>query len=91
MAGDTIIHVLLQYIKKYEEFLIFFVFCIPKRYNCIGYYAKKYRYLHNLIYLHCMTKNSASSRYRNRTEYFLSVAFAGIIFYEYKVDPYSQY
>ena len=64
-----------------EDYLITFFVLI---------YAKKYKKIRNRILFHFKNIKSASKGYKNNSEYFLSVIFAGIIFYDYHIDYYSQ-
>jgi len=60
-----------------EDFLITFFILI---------YAEKYGEISNRYYLFFNNSNSASNNHKNNSEYYLSVVFAGIIFYDYYID-----
>ena len=64
-----------------EDFLITFFILI---------YMQKYQKLKNIFYFHSINTKSASNDYKNNSEYYLSVVFAGIIFFDYYIDYYSQ-
>ena len=64
-----------------EDFLITFFILI---------YAQNYKKIQNMLYLYFNNEESASSGHKNNSEYYLSVIFAGIIFYDYYIDYYSQ-
>jgi len=64
-----------------EDFLITFFLLI---------YAKKYRKIKNIFYFYLLNKKGASNIATNNLEYYLSVIFAGIIYYDYYIDYYSQ-
>ena len=60
-----------------EDFLITFFILI---------YAEKYEEVKNIHYFFLNNTNSASNNHKNNSEYYLSVIFAGIIFYDYYID-----
>ena len=64
-----------------EDFLITFFMLI---------YAEKYERINNYFYFYFINKNQASISNKNNPEYYISVVFAGIIFYEYYFDYHSQ-
>ena len=64
-----------------EDFLITFFILI---------FAQKYKNIKDEIYFHLINKNSASNGHKNNSEYYLSVVFAGIIFYDYYIDYFPQ-
>ena len=64
-----------------EDFLITFFILI---------YTKKYEKIKNIFYYHFIHKKSASSGCFNNSEYYLSVIFSGIIFFDYYIDYYSE-
>ena len=64
-----------------EDFLITFFILI---------YARKYKMIYKRLYLYFKNKNQASNGHRNNLEYYLSVIFAGIIFYDFYIDLYSE-
>ena len=64
-----------------EDYLIIFFMLI-----C----AKKYKTISNIFYYKFKNKNQASHNHRINLDYYLSVIFVGIIFYDYYIDLYSQ-
>ena len=64
-----------------EDFIITFFILI---------YAQKYKSIGNIFYLYFNNIVSASRDYKNNSEYYLSVIFAGIIFYDYYIDSNPQ-
>ena len=64
-----------------EDFLVTFF---------IKIYAQKYQKIKNKFYFHLKNVQSASNDNKNNSEYYLSVVFAGIIFFDYYIDYYSQ-
>ena len=64
-----------------EDFLITFFMFI---------YAQKFLNIKYRLYFYHLHKASASYEFRSNPEYYLSVIFAGIIFYEYYIDFYFQ-
>ena len=60
-----------------EDFLITFFMLI---------YAQKFLNIKYRLYFYHLHKASASNEFRSNPEYYLSVIFAGIIFYEYYLD-----
>ena len=60
-----------------EDFLITFFALI---------YARKSKMIKDRILFHYKNLKSASKGYKNNSEYFLSVIFAGNIFYDYHID-----
>ena len=64
-----------------EDFLITFFMLI---------YAQKFLNIKNRLFFYRLHRNSASNEFRNNPEYYLSVIFAGIIFYEYYIDFYFE-
>ena len=65
-----------------EDFLITFFFFT---------YVRKYKSIKDLLYFHYLHEHSASYRYKNNSDFLLSVIFAGIILCNYYAEPYSQY
>jgi hypothetical protein len=60
-----------------EDYLIsFFIFI----------YAQKFKKINTIILFHFNNKESTSKDYENNPEYFLSLIFAGIIYFDYYVD-----
>ena len=60
-----------------EDYLIsFFIFI----------YAQKFKKINIIILFHFNNKESTSKDYENNPEYFLSLIFAGIIYFDYYVD-----
>ena len=53
-------------------------------------YAKKFKKIRNRILFHFKNIKSASKGYKNNSEYYLSIIFAGNIFYDYHIDYYPQ-
>ena len=64
-----------------EDFLIIFFLLI---------YAEKYKEIKNVLYFHFLNIKSISKNHKNNSEYYLSVIFAGIIFYDYYIDSYPR-
>ena len=64
-----------------EDFLITFFILI---------YAKKYKYIKNILLYHFVNKKSSSKGFLNNTEFYLSVLFVGNIYYDYYFDFNSQ-
>ena len=64
-----------------EDYLIIFFMLL---------YAKKYKIISNVFYYKFKNTNQASHNYRINLDYYLSVIFVGIIFYDYYIDLYSQ-
>ena len=64
-----------------EDFLITFFILI---------YTKKYETIKNKFYFHFVNIKSASNNYKDNSEYYLSVIFAGIIFFDYYIDYHPQ-
>ena len=46
--------------------------------------------INNILYFYLLHQKSASSGHKNNLEYYLSVIFAGIIFYDYYIDFHSE-
>ena len=65
-----------------EDFLITFFFLI---------YAERFEKIKHAFYYHFRNRNSASHGNKNNLEYYLSVIFIGIIYYDYYIDYYSTY
>ena len=65
-----------------EDFLITFFLLI---------YAKKFEKIKHVFYYHFINRNSASHDFKNNSEYYLSVIFIGIIYYDYYIDYNSIY
>ena len=53
-------------------------------------YATKCVFIHNVLMLYLLNSVSASKSYLSKKEYYLSVLFAGIIFYDYYFDYNSK-
>ena len=64
-----------------EDFLITFFMLI---------YTKKYEKIKNIFYFHFIHEKSASNGFFNNSEYYLSVIFTGIIFFDYYIDFYPN-
>jgi len=64
-----------------EDFLITFFILI---------YAQKFGKIKGNFLFHLINIKSASNDYRNNSEYYLSVIFVGIIFFDYYIDFFSQ-
>ena len=64
-----------------EDYLITFFILIN---------SQKHKKIKDILLFHFQNKKSASNGYKNNSEYFLSVIFAGIIFYDYHIDYYPQ-
>ena len=64
-----------------EDFLITFFILI---------FAQKSKNTENKFYLNLKNKNQISNRHLKNPEFYLSVIFAGIIFYEYYIKSYPQ-
>ena len=64
-----------------EDFLITFFILI---------YAQRYEKIKNILYFHFKNIKSASNDYKNNSEYYLSLIFAGIVFFDYYIDYYSK-
>ena len=64
-----------------EDFLITFFLLI---------YAQKYKKINDILYFYFLNQESASDGYKNNIEYYLSIIFAGIIFYDYYIDSHSK-
>ena len=64
-----------------EDYLITFFMLI---------YAQKFLNIQNKFYFYRQHKQSTSNGFNTNPQYYLSVIFAGIIFYEYYIDFYSQ-
>ena len=64
-----------------EDFLITFFILI---------YAQRYKNIKDILYLYYNNIESISNEHKNNSEYYLSVIFAGIIFFDYYIDYYSQ-
>ena len=64
-----------------EDFLITFFILI---------YSKKFEKISNKLYFYLVNIKSASNDHKNNSEYYLSVIFAGIIFFDYYIDFYPQ-
>ena len=64
-----------------EDFLITFFILI---------YAKRYEKIKNILYFHFKNIKSASNDYKKNSEYYLSLIFAGNVFFDYYIDYYSK-
>ena len=64
-----------------EDFLVTFFMLI---------YAKKFKRISNVFYYYFKNINQASIGHKNNLEYYLSVIFVGIIFYDYYIDMHSK-
>ena len=64
-----------------EDFLVTFFILI---------YAKKSKSSKNKFYYNFINKKQISNLHENNPEFFLSVIFAGIIFYDYYINSYPQ-
>lgn len=64
-----------------EDFLITFFMLI---------YARKFKRINDILYFHLIHKKQTSNNHKNNSEYYLSVIFAGIIFYDYYINLYSK-
>lgn len=65
-----------------EDYLVtFFILILAKKYETIG----------NTFYYYFISKKQVSNGFINNSEYYLSVIFAGIIFYDYFIDLYPNY
>ena len=53
-------------------------------------YTKKYEKIKNIFYFHFIHEKSASNGFFNNSEYYLSVIFTGIIFFDYYIDFYPN-
>ena len=53
-------------------------------------YAQKFLYINIKLYFNWINRQSASNEFIYNPDYYLSVIFAGIIFYDYYIDFYSQ-
>ena len=60
-----------------EDFLIVFFLLM---------YAEKYKEIKNVLYFYFLNIKSISNNNKNNSEYYLSVIFVGIIFYDYYID-----
>ena len=64
-----------------EDFIItFFIFT----------FAKKFKKINKNIFFHFNNKKSVSEDYENNSEYYLSIIFAGNIFYDFYFDSYPK-
>ena len=64
-----------------EDFLITFFMLI---------FAERYKRIYDILYFHFIHDNQASKGIKNNSNYYLSVIFAGIIFYDYYINLYSK-
>ena len=64
-----------------EDFLIVFFLLI---------YAKKFKKIKNVLYFYFVNNKSISNDNKNNSEYYLSVIFVGIIFYDYYIDSHPK-
>lgn len=64
-----------------EDFLITFFMLI---------YAQRYKVINDIFYFYFTNENQASRDVNNNPDYYLSVIFAGIIFYDYYINLYSR-
>ena len=64
-----------------EDFLITFFILI---------YSQKMKSIKNIFYYYFVNINQISNGHQNNPEFFLSVIFAGIIFYDYYIDSNQQ-
>ena len=64
-----------------EDFLITFFILI---------YAKRYEKIKNILYFHFKNIKSVSNDYKKNSEYYLSLIFAGNVFFDYYIDYYSK-
>ena len=64
-----------------EDFLITFFLLI---------YADKYKEIKNFLYFYFLNIQSISHDNKNNSEYYLSVIFVGIIYYDYYIDSFPQ-
>ena len=64
-----------------EDYIItFFIFT----------FAKKFKKINKNIFFHFNNKKSVSEDYENNSEYYLSIIFAGNIFYDFYFDSYPK-
>ena len=64
-----------------EDFLIVFFLLM---------YAEKYKEIKNVLYFYFVNNKSISNDNKNNSEYYLSVIFVGIIFYDYYIDSHPK-
>ena len=64
-----------------EDFLITFFILI---------YARKFKSIKNIFYYYFVSIKQISCGHQNNPEFFLSVIFAGIVFYDYYIDSHPQ-
>ena len=64
-----------------EDFLITFFILI---------YAKRYEKIKNILYFHFKNIKSISNDYKKSSEYYLSLIFAGNVFFDYYIDYHSK-
>ena len=64
-----------------EDFLVTFFILI---------YAQRSKDIKNKFYYHFKNKKQISNKYKNNPEFYLSVIFAGIIFYDYYINSYPK-
>ena len=64
-----------------EDFLITFFMLI---------YAQRYKVINKILYFYFRNEDQASKGVKNNPDYYLSVIFAGIIFYDYYINLYSK-